>query len=87
MMTICFLPPKGPQARSAPGGEPINYDNDDNNDNDDDDNITGDDDMFSKKLQWSDKRCFIASGPLLQGMEKVGLLAVKLVLNLSLPPI
>ena len=36
------LPLKGPQTRSAPGGEPINYDDDDDYDGDDDD----DDDDF-----------------------------------------
>ena len=35
------------------------------------------------KLQYSDKRCFQASGSIFQGMGKEGLLTVSLVLNLS----
>ena len=38
------------------------------------------------KLHWSNKRCFISSVTLIQGMEKVGLLAVKMVLNLLSTP-
>ena len=29
---MCFLRPKGPQTRSAPGVGPINYDDDENDD-------------------------------------------------------
>ena len=51
----------------------------DNDDDDDDDDVDDDDDD-------DDKRCFRASFPLIQGIEKVGLLAIKLVLNLTLTP-
>ena len=43
--------------------------------------------MMTMMLHYSDLRWFQASVPLFQGMEKVGLLTVKLVLNLSLHPI
>ena len=77
MMMICFLP-NGPQTQSAPGGT-VNYD-DDGDDNYDDEG----DDVDDNNDDDDDTRCFKASVHLFQGIENVGLLAVKLVLNLTL---
>ena len=81
----------------------MNYDDDDqiddNDDNDDnhDDNNDGNTVFFLQihffvriqylKLHYSDQRWFQASVPLFHFMEKVCLLVLKLVLNLSLYPI
>ena len=75
-------------------------DDDDNDDKGDDDDEKKDDDndnddvffqqmsffveFYYLKLQYGDKKWFQASFPLFQGMVKVGLMTVKLVLNLSL---
>ena len=55
------------------------YDNDDDDDNSDDDD--DDDNNYSNGVFSSFFQAFV---PLFHGMEKVGLLTVKLVLNLSL---
>ena len=49
MIIMCFLHPEGSQAQSAPGGRPMNYnddaDNNDDDDDDDDDDDGGDDEL------------------------------------------
>ena len=56
MMKMYFLPPRGPQTRSASGGGAINYEDDDNWDDDfknDDDVDNDDEDVFAKNI------CFV----------------------------
>ena len=61
-----------------------NDDQDDEDKNDDDDNDDNDGYVFLLTIIYGDKRWFEASVPLFQGMEKVGLVTVKLVFSLSI---
>ena len=95
MIMMCFLNTKGRLTQMPQWGGPINYNDDDvgdkDGDDDDDNNGDDDDDEFSEniffvgllylKLYQTDWRCLKASVRLNQGIRKVGLLELKIILD------